>query len=200
MTQPSAKDASKPKRLRLILVPVIFLAVIVGLVAFNQYRNTPRLSAEETKLASVAGAQVEQMLIDGCRLAFDDLDAPGLAEDQISELVAPLEDSASVSGAAALVRQLRIISEDASLSTVSLDNVTVARLETPEVTPLQDGRASIVLKILIERLVPDEAGGIEWGSAPEYEVVWDNGVIIGVDIINSKEHKHREYEFEKKSQ
>ena len=176
---------------------VFVLAVIAGLVALHQYRNTPRLSAEETKLSTAAGAQVEQVLIDGWKLAYEDPESLGLTEDQISELVAPLADSSSVKGAAALVRQLRIISEDASLSTVSIDSVTVARHETLVVTPSPNGRASIVLKLLIERLVPDESGGTEWGSAPEYEVVWADGLIIGVDIINSKEHEHREYEFEK---
>lgn len=177
-----------------MLIALVLLALGVVVVAAFLYFSTPRLSGKEIKLATAAGAQVEQVLIDGWKFAYQDLDSPGLTDEQIRELVEPLDDSTSASGSAALVRQLRIISEDAQLSGDDLVSVLVIGQEDPAVSPLPDDKARIALKLGVQQHRVDAT---VTESVPEYEVVWRDGLIINVQRVNSKEHENREYEFEK---
>lgn len=177
-----------------MLIALVLLALGVVLAAIFLYFSTPRLSGKEIKLATAAGAQVEYVLIEGWKLAYEDMDSIGLTDEQIRELVGPLDDSATPSGLAALERQLRIISEDALLAGDDVVSVSVMRQEDPVVSPLPDDKVQIALKL-----------GVEWhrvdatvtASVLEYEVVWRDGLIIDAKIVNSKEHENREYEFEK---
>jgi hypothetical protein len=194
MTASSNPVPARSKKRGLMLIALVLLALGVVLAAIFLYFSTPRLSGKEVKLATAAGAQVEQVLIDGWKFAHQDLDSPGLTDEQIRELVEPLDDSTSASGSAALERQLRIISEDAQLSGDDLVSVLVIGQEDPAVSPLPDDKARIALKLGVQQHRVDAT---VTESVPEYEVVWRDGLIINVQRVNSKEHENREYEFEK---
>jgi len=194
VTQTTSSASAKSKWAPFLIVVLVLLVLGAVLVAMCLYFSTPRLSGREIKLATAAGAQVEYVLIEGWKLAYEDMDSIGLTDEQIRELVAPLDDSTSASGSAALVRQLRIISEDAQLSGDDLVSVLVIGQEDPAVSPLPDDKARIALKLGVQQLRVDAT---VTASVLEYEVVWRDGLIIDAKIVNSKEHENREYEFEK---